>query len=413
MSQTFGSPPPPSSDISGQPPQLPNSGRSRKFVMIAVVAGLVIVNSIGFLAYRSIKGKDAAEEKATAALDEGAGSSAKTGSTDDEMSSEGLVRAYRAIGLKAFEDGDYDLAVTNLSKAVEMGGTGDIPKLLEIAKDIQSRGGKAGDGNESKPTEIARGPDAPSESASEVAKSAPGQPAAESTAERPKESAASSSSKRKKRSKKSRRPSRKRVAAITKSDEPEEKAEEPEAEPEPPKPGIVLVTSTPAKMVVAIDGKRVDLTPAKLTMEPGSYKVTMSRNGQVLYAKSVNLEPGQVVSVNRDLTEAVAEQDARVAAELNRKKQPEPAPKPPTPIARREPAKPKPPQATKYGELHIISPNVYGEVFVNKKSRGFPPLVVKNIPVGSANVEIKVQGKTRRSKRVRVAEDKRVQVRFR
>lgn len=59
-----------------------------------------------------------------------------------------------------------------------------------------------------------------------------------------------------------------------------------------------------------------------------------------------------------------------------------------------------------FGELHIVSPNVYGRIFVNGEDKGFPPLVVKRVRRGVAFIEVKVDGRVRRAKNVVVGEER-------
>ena len=54
------------------------------------------------------------------------------------------------------------------------------------------------------------------------------------------------------------------------------------------------------------------------------------------------------------------------------------------------------------GELHVVSLSIYGEVWINGQGFGYPPVLAKNLPVGAATVEIRVNGTARRSKVVQV-----------
>lgn len=64
----------------------------------------------------------------------------------------------------------------------------------------------------------------------------------------------------------------------------------------------------------------------------------------------------------------------------------------------------------KPGELVIQSPNVFGIVVVNGREIGYPPIVAKDIPAGTAKVEILVEGVVRKMKAARIEEGQRRQI---
>ncbi|WP_428266705.1 PEGA domain-containing protein [Haliangium sp.] len=389
-----------STDFSGTRPPAPPSGGSGRTILL-VVAAFVVVNAIGLMAYRVVKSQQDRQPTAEQAVAAEAptAATAPPGATAD--GSEALIRANRAAGLQAFEDGDYDLAVEKLHAAAQLGGAGDIPELLLIAKEMQDRAHERASSDRTPNRALAVAAAAKADEPQPPAAAEPAPTPAESkpaTTERP-----------------ARRPVRRRAPARSarrkpsgSESKPETAAAEPEEEDDEAEdePGVLLVTSTPSKLVVLIDDKQRDLTPAKLNLPPGSYRVALAREGKVLYSRSVTIEAGEVSSVNRDLSEKLA---ALEPSPSPAREQPAPVTPPP---AEREVARPPPPPK-RFGELYIISPNVYGEIYINGQKRGFPPLVVKDIPVGVVRVEVKVQGETRRAKTVRVSEDERTQVRFR
>lgn len=74
-----------------------------------------------------------------------------------------------------------------------------------------------------------------------------------------------------------------------------------------------------------------------------------------------------------------------------------------TPEAEPPPAAPRP-TPTAVGSIDVISPNVYGEVWVDDRYYGTGPLRVRDVAAGDREItiEIRVDGRVRRSKRVRL-----------
>jgi hypothetical protein len=65
------------------------------------------------------------------------------------------------------------------------------------------------------------------------------------------------------------------------------------------------------------------------------------------------------------------------------------------------------------GEVYVLSAEMYGEIFVNGKSYGFPPLLARDVAPGAATVELKIDGATRRTMTVQVGSHRRVTARIR
>ncbi|WP_426735613.1 PEGA domain-containing protein [Myxococcus faecalis] len=283
-----------------------------------------------------------------------------------EDANEGLSRARRAAGLAALEDRDYDIAVREFTEALSLRRSpgGDLVELLRIATDLQSR---ERDRARVEPARPAR------------------EPAVTRTPPRAKPSRAS--------------PSRA---------SPQHTKEEPPPVLEEPRNGLLLVTSTPPGLVVQVDGKAVDMTPARLPLRPGTYRVALAQGERRLMEETVVLEEDGVHSLNRDVSEQLA------------------PPAPPRPVASTAPTEPQPTppvaaaapvavkaEATGRGELDISSPSLYGEVWVNNRPYGFPPLVAQNLPAGPARVEVRVNGEVKRRMSVEVEAGRRVAVRVR
>lgn len=384
----------------------PPSGGGTRFILLAV-CGFVIVNALGFLAYRVLQSTDApaAQPAPPVAVIE----QPPPQPAPEENANESLIRVNRAAGLQAFEDGDYDLAVEKLTKAATLGGAGDIAELLFIAKEMQERASERKQDNavaELAPnTETDAETDAEAAAETDIEAAADEDPAKADAQARADERRAAERANRiaaaaqQRRIQEARRANRRASAEATARRAEEEEAEA-ASEEKPEQPGTLLVTSTPSKLVILINGNQRDLTPAKLELPAGNYRVALVHEGEQLHAQTVQLEPGGNAFVNRDLSSAIAAKQKPAQTVARAPAEDKPAPTP----TRAKPVEPS------YGELYIQSPNVYGEVYVNGKKRGFPPLVVKNVPVGKARVEIRVQGETRRAKLVRVSEGERAEL---
>ncbi len=84
------------------------------------------------------------------------------------------------------------------------------------------------------------------------------------------------------------------------------------------------------------------------------------------------------------------------------------------PTSAPEPADdPEPTRAANVGSLYVLSPSVYGEIYVDGVAHGFPPIEIDELPVGQAVVEVRVQGQPRRTKTVRVRAGERIEVSLR
>lgn len=356
---------------------------------IVLVIGATVVNVVGFMAYRSLRGKQQAGQPDSAQT--------TTGAPQQDISEEAArASALRIQGLAALESGDYNDAVKKFSEAVRLtGASKDLPELLRIAKELQDRRAQ-----QQKDT---------------TAAAAPEDPAPEDKADEPDAKKSSSSS-----SRSSSRSKPKTTSA-------------PKVE-EPPKKATLLVTSTPSGLLVELDGVRTDLTPAKLPVDAGSHTVAIIKGSEKLFEKKVTASAGGVYSVDADLTEKLAppvqQSNAEPVAALQRPMPSEPPqPKNVEPEAKPEPPKAQEPAPAKlpdvkpaqppassgagYGSVEVISRNIYGEVYINGTSYGFPPIVAKKVPVGQAVVEIRVDGEARRSKTVDVTANDKVEVRFR
>jgi hypothetical protein len=158
----------------------------------------------------------------------------------------------------------------------------------------------------------------------------------------------------------------------------------------------IEATSIPAGATVKIDGKFQGRTPIKgLRLEAGrNYAVLIEYPGYEPYRKQLKPKANSTVRLTANLRKSSA----------------------PAAVAAKPAAAPKPPAVKKStgaaGSVQVLSPNVYGAVWINGKEFGYPPLVADDVAAGTALVQIKVGGKVRLQKRIKVRPDKRIRVTF-
>ncbi|RKH59007.1 PEGA domain-containing protein, partial [Corallococcus llansteffanensis] len=63
--------------------------------------------------------------------------------------------------------------------------------------------------------------------------------------------------------------------------------------------------------------------------------------------------------------------------------------------------------------LEVTSPGLYGEVWINNRPYGFPPLSAQALPAGPARVEVRVNGEVKRRMTVEVEPGRSTRVRVR
>ncbi|NTX03226.1 PEGA domain-containing protein [Myxococcus sp. CA040A] len=350
----------------------------QKTWIAVIVVGTLAVNAMAYVVMRKRRATEAIPATASVTPPRPPSATAAPPPPDPvtappvDDASEGLARARRAAGLAALEDRDYDTAVSEFTEALSLRKTpgGDLVELLRIATDLQSRERSRGRGEQAKATR---------------------EPPTRQTA----------------RTRASRA-----AAARAQQQQPREET----TVLEEPRGGLLLVTSTPPGLVVQVDGKAVDLTPARLPLRAGTYRVALAQGDRRLVEETVELEEDGVRSINRDLSEQLAPPPPVAAKPA--------APAPPVAVAAPAAAVEPPPTsvataavaksaATGRGELDITSPSLYGEVWVNNRPYGFPPLVAQNLPAGPARVEVRVNGEVKRRMSVEVEPGRRTAVRVR
>ncbi|MFP2929951.1 PEGA domain-containing protein, partial [Pyxidicoccus sp. 3LG] len=65
------------------------------------------------------------------------------------------------------------------------------------------------------------------------------------------------------------------------------------------------------------------------------------------------------------------------------------------------------------GDLDVTSPSLYGEVWINNRPYGFPPIKALGLPAGTARVEVRVNGVVKRKMNVEVEPGRLTAVRVR
>ena len=324
-----------------------------------------------------------------------------------ESENSGLARAHRAAGLAALEQGRLEPAMAEFQSAQKLmpDAPGDLPELLHIASEMVNQRSPSG----AKKSEPGAGTEKMPEKVKER--------------ERPKlrqiARDADSGSKR----------SGTRVLA---------KAQTPTsgggAETQELKTALLLVTSVPSGLVVSVDGRASDITPSRIAVEPGRHTVEWLRGDRRLLIRSIAVAAGEVTSVDGDTT-ANAPLLAVAAPERGRAPEPgeEPAghgdpPADPNPAANSAiksasvgssapdplgagtspgPARGGGAAVTGHGEVYVTSPDVYGEVWVNGRAYGYPPVIVRDLPAGAASVQIRSNGTVRRTENIRIEPSRR------
>src|SRR5581483_5827069 len=134
-----------------------------------------------------------------------------------------------------------------------------------------------------------------------------------------------------------------------------------------------------------------------------------------VYETNVEVRPGSPTTLLRDLSAELTPPPppALAPAPFSKERLADESAGPgPTPIAQPSPATSPgrsrkvaaasaqvvpPPLAPRTGSLDITSPGLYGEIWINGRPRGFPPLHAEDLPVGRARIGVRVNGVEQRS----------------
>ena len=343
--------------------------KNQKTWVAVILLGTVAVNAGAYLMVRSRRAAEPepapVATRPTAPTPSVAAPPAAPPASEDANA--GLARALRASGLAALEDRDYSRAVEQFTEALKLrpdDKDSDLTRLLGIAMDLRSR-------------DQGRGP-----------QTAPAREPAPSRA-----------------------PPRTRAAKLAAARAAREQQAAQAAPQEEPRGGLLLVTSTPPGLVVMVDGKALDLTPARLPVSAGTHRVVLAQGDRRLYEETVDVDADAVRSLNRDLSAeltpaapkpAVAPVVATVPASPPATSvMPAAAPRTEEPTTPPEPSVAKAAVAQR-GDLEVTSPGLYGEVWINGRPYGFPPISAQALPSGPARVEVRVNGEVKRRMTVEV-----------
>ena len=158
----------------------------------------------------------------------------------------GTARALRQVALEAMERGDYELALEKLNAALKRPQPpADIHQLMSIAKNLLEQKRRA----------------LPLRRAMKKAAQGRSGPPARPTDPRP-------------GSPKSR-------------------------------PGVIQVRTNPPRLVVEVNGRVRDVSPARIEVEPGRHVVTVVRDNRRLLRRKVFLKPGKTAYIDADLTDKI------------------------------------------------------------------------------------------------------------
>lgn len=334
-----------------------------KFLVVALVAGLLAVNVGGFIWRKSRKeaaaraaAEQAAAQKAAAAAVAAAQEPAPQARPADQEELERAqdARAQRALGVAALESGDYERALAHFKEAQSLlGARAKVDELIKATEDLRARARAAAEapvvdaGTPAPVPAAAPQPTVPQAVAPQVQGGQPVRP-------RPAVPAGKATS-----------------------------------GPSSPGTGVLLVSTTPRGLLVKVDGKGMDLSPMRVSVPVGSHRVALLDGDRVLFETTVDVAEEQVVTVLKDLSADLAPKPAAPAA----------APAAPAPPAESPQPAALPPAAPAKvtGGLEVASPGLYGEIWVNGRPQGFPPLKLDNLAPGPVKIEVRVNGVVKRS----------------
>jgi hypothetical protein len=353
-------------------------------LLILIPLGAVLLNGIGYIVALNLRApaKGARPGSAAVAGEHGSDSlsaepsgNATAGRSKEDRVKEEKAMARRAAGMAALEAGDYERALADFAEARALAGDrAYVSELLRVTEDLAHR-------PPSRRPVVVRAPPSPSRMASRF-----------------------------------------RVVERSAPRDAPAPAEAPSAPPPPltPSSGLLLVTTTPRGLLVQVDDVPVDLTPTRASLKVGPHHVALFDGDRRVFETNVEVKVGSPTTLARDLTSEVTPASRPVVAAVPFAKDDDAAPAsaPARPATRasappaanahtdlasasvvmaRAPARRPAPLIPPTGGLEVTSPGLYGEIWINGRSWGFPPVRAADLPVGPTRVGVRVNGVEERS----------------
>jgi hypothetical protein len=350
-------------------------------LLILIPLGALLLNGLGYVVALNLRAPaksdgagtaSAAGEHASEGIAPETAGIAAAGRIKEDRIKEEKAMARRAAGMAALEAGDYERALADFAEARALAGDrAYVSELLRVTEDLAHR-----------PPAVRR---------PMVVRSAPPPP---------------------------------RVAGRFRTVERSAPREAPPsveaslaAAPAAPMPasGLLLVSTTPRGLLVHVDDVPVDLTPARASLKVGPHRVSLFDGDRKVFETSVEVKSGSPTTLARDLSSEVTPATRPVVAAVpfakdegseaapparpaTRAAAPATALAPGSVVMARAPARKSAPLiAPSTGGLEVTSPGLYGEIWINGRSWGFPPVRAGDLPPGPTRVGVRVNGVEERS----------------
>ncbi len=233
--------------------------QKKPWIAIAIVIALTIVavNLAGYVFFRSRQ--QPVGSAGANAINVPTKAVAPPTAPEGLTSSAKLAQEQRESGVRALRSADYKRAITLFEAALALDkDVADVPVLLDLAKRLDS--GKA----------------QPQTAENTPAKTTPKPP--------PKRATRVASRSRRRTSQASRR------------------------QPKPAKTpdATLLVTTVPEGLLIEVDGRPTELSPARLALRPGRHQVRLRRGPNMLFEESFTFTGGKTLTVKEDFSERLA-----------------------------------------------------------------------------------------------------------
>lgn len=233
-------------------------------ISIVVALSIVALNLGGYVLFRSRQTPEDPSKQTPVKIPTKAGiipsETAEKAAPAERTTSARLAEEQRENGVRALREADYDRAITLFEAALALDeDVADVPVLLDLAKRL--RGGEA--------------------KAEKIAKTET-KPTPRPTPKRVK------------------RASRARIIAARKRAAARKQA------PAKVEDAVLLVTTVPEGLLIELDGRPTELSPARLSVKPGRHQVRLRRGPSVLFEETLSFSSGKTMSVKEDFSERLA-----------------------------------------------------------------------------------------------------------